>query len=883
MKYLGRIVLVVFLALAPALAYPFGLKTHIWIGKALLAEVQSSCRVSVQTVPVSINPQVCQSIREHPGAFLAGVLGPDAYPDVITGQVTTHPGIPGDWQTADWLVHLYSRAETGPRLAFAAGYLVHAAGDVFAHTYVNAYSGDIFILGDERAVERRHFVLEKYIDARLPGYSFTTGSLNPPAEWLRDKLIHNSDAERNSAKSGLAMHVAAMNSLYVSVVDLAKQLDQIERDGGRLLADIVVTVAEAQAKVATGEFQLKIARETLNANEQKLKAEQAVFDAAEKAFQDAIKALEDKKNLINQRALEAKLAREAAQTAKDVGTQAIEATKKIQNDIVSAQQHLANTPAKVSKEICENHKNKVCDAVCLGGLNPFCKDVCKEVTKQVCRTVEQVNDVYTGLTNKISGLQTSLNDARARAEKAALDVTTQTAIEASKLQEKAAAEALAAGLEAAKLAAEAEFRLHRAMLDVELKATQEARKKADDAANELAKLRNQLIDAQAIKDAITDLIARSDILSGLAKNWGHGMDLAGKEFILAGTRIADGMLAGKSHFVSSYLDWWKCYGHAYGGIPVQFGQATCAYEDFVGRVEAEANKIVQRTLPPPFGDLYGRFLQIKVDIKNELKQRTSDAVLHIAKLAAPDPVTGDFIDLLARPDHATKQKLNEVFGTSAGAGGKPLLAFQKVSDLVDSDISLEGDNLNPEKFYALKNAVTLSKLALADIRSIKGLIWVLGGDPDLLQDPSSTERKSILFDMVRSIDGNHQWQPYGLPYPSASGADPRPKDPLARRYGYGPRQERPGFILFVEPSLRKEVFLRIFEGPVSGSLAKHLSGYPFPECLRNPFPVSFLPDGSGRAADSGCTDGSVEDVSGSMFEWLRRGINRIRLNPYDPF
>lgn len=883
MNNLRCIVVAAMLGLFPALAYPFGLKTHVWIAENLLAEVQSSCRVSIREVPISINSQVCQSIRDHPGAFVAGVLGPDAYPDVITGQVTTHPGIPGDWQTADWLVHLYSSAEAGPKLAFAAGYLVHAAGDVFAHTYVNAYAGDIFILGDERAVERRHFVLEKYIDTRLPGYSFAPGSLTPPAEWLRDKLIHDGDAARNSAKSGLALHVAAMNSLYVSVVDLAKQLDQIERDGGRLLAEIVVTVAESQAKVATGEVQLKIVRETLSANEQKLEAEQALFDTAEKAFKDAIKALEDNKNLINQRAMEAQLARQAAQTAKDVGIQASEAAKNIQNQIASAQRELANTPAKVTKEICENQKDKVCEAICLGGLNPFCKDVCKEVTKQACRTIEQVNDVYTGLTNAVSGLQTSLNDARARIEQAALDLAAQSTIEASKLHEKAAAEALKAGLEVAKLGAEAQFKIHRARLDVELKATLEARKKADEAATELAKLRNQLIDAQAIKNAITDLIERSDILSGLAKHWIHGMDVAGKEFILAGTRIAEGMLTGKSHFVSSYLDWWKCYGHAYGGIPVQFGQATCAYEDFVGRVEAEANKIIQRMLPPPFDDLYGRFLQVKVDIKNNLKQKASDAVLHIAKLAAPDPATGDFIDLLARPDHATKEKLDEVFATVSGARGKPLLTFQKMSDLVDADIALDGDKLDPEKFYALRNAVTLSKLALADVRSIKGLIWVMGGDPDILREPASTGRKSILFDMVRSIDGNHQWQPFGLPYPSAGGAEPRPMDPLARRYGYGPSQERPGFILFVEPSLRKKVFLRIFEGPVSGSLAKHLSQYPFPECIRNPFPVSFLPDGSGSPADSGCSDPESVEDRGSLLEMLRRGINRVRLNPYDPF
>lgn len=111
-------------------AQAFGLKTHIWVAQKLMLEIRASCQVTIETIPFRINEQVCQSIQEHPGAFLAGALGPDAYPDIITGQVTTHPGIRGDWQTADWLVHMYATSAPGPSLAFAAGYLVHASADV---------------------------------------------------------------------------------------------------------------------------------------------------------------------------------------------------------------------------------------------------------------------------------------------------------------------------------------------------------------------------------------------------------------------------------------------------------------------------------------------------------------------------------------------------------------------------------------------------------------------------------------------------------------------------------------------------------------------------------------------------------------------------------
>jgi len=136
---------------------------------------------------------------------------------------------------------------------------------------------------------------------------------------------------------------------------------------------------------------------------------------------------------------------------------------------------------------------------------------------------------------------------------------------------------------------------------------------------------------------------------------------------------------------------------------------------------------------------------------------------------------------------------------------------------------------------------------------------------------------------VRSIDGNHQWQPFGLPYPSSQGK-PRPENAMDRRFGYGPAQERPGFQLFVNPSLRKTVFLRVFDGPVSGSLARHLSGsYPFPECSGHPFPITFKADGTGQDSDSTCLSQTGATPSESAFEFWRRILNWIRLNPYDPF
>lgn len=859
----------------PCSTYAFGLKTHLWIGQQILAETRFSCRVEIDEIPISIDYEVCESIRSHPEAFLSGVLGPDAFPDIITGQVTTHPGIKGDWQTNDWLMHVYTAAPPGPALAFASGYLVHAAGDAFAHTYVNSYAGDIFILEDDRRVELRHFLLEKYIDSKLPNFTYSPSMLRPPAEYLRDKLLHNPDASRIARASGVALHITSMHDIYRNVKDIAHELDAIEEDAAGFVAGLIKEIADNHVKLLTGEHQLKLARETLSAAEMSLEAEQKLYDAANKVFQDAAKALQDNLDLINTAGLEAKLARAAAEEAKRTGKEAVDLIASLQNRITDMEREIANIPTHITREVC---RDEVVDTVC-GVFCPLCGRVCDDVFKRVCRTVQEVNAAWAHLNDQITNARKDITAAQARAAQAAIDVTTNLDIEAAKLKEQASAQLLTAGLEAAKVAAQKVYEVHKARLDKELDATRQARSVVDSITNEIERLRKQIVDSESIKQALQDLITRSDVISGVAKKWQRDLDIAGREFIVASDRVSKGMLEGNSNFVSTYLEWWKCAGQAYTAVPIEFGQAVCEIENFMAKVDEEASKIVDRILPPPFNKVYADYLNIRNRIKKELKNAVNDAAIHIAKLASPDPTTGRFIELLARPSLASQGEMNSAFASAADSG-KPLLVFEKVSDLIDADIGLRGDYLNPQQFSALKNGLVLSKLALMNMKGVKGLAWVLGADADRISIPAAPGRTSLLFDMVRSIDGNHQWQPYGLPYASANGAPPRPKDPQARAFGYGPFQPRPGFQLFIDDHLRHAMFHRVFQGPISMGLAKHLAGYPFPECLRHPFALAFKADGSATDRDDGCSTSAAAPGGRTPGERWRRFLNWLHLNPY---
>jgi Zinc dependent phospholipase C len=177
-------------ALFAAPAHGFGLKTHLYIADQVWQDLVD-CRLEIRSQGFAAPAEACRAIRAHRGEFLAGALGPDVFPDVLVGQAIVHPGVPGGWQANDWLNHLLANARSDAELAFAWGYAMHFAGDVFAHSYVNNYAGGVFDLGQERtkAIELRHFRLEKYIDQRLD-YTPDPDELRVPAAFLSAQLVH---------------------------------------------------------------------------------------------------------------------------------------------------------------------------------------------------------------------------------------------------------------------------------------------------------------------------------------------------------------------------------------------------------------------------------------------------------------------------------------------------------------------------------------------------------------------------------------------------------------------------------------------------------------------------------------------------------------------
>ncbi len=192
-------------ASVPSLAHAWKPVTHVYLaqqawddanddGKVTIYRVDTATGqikrvngVAVEVGRYNVKPELRAAIRANPHKFFAGVLGPDAYPDIATGQMRIHPpGIPpmpGLLNAADsnpngpgtdpWLQQMWAAAWTNDRtdahLAWVTGFLAHAAGDVYAHTFMNTFAGGIFDLQDRAGFNQvKHITIEGYVAERTP-------------------------------------------------------------------------------------------------------------------------------------------------------------------------------------------------------------------------------------------------------------------------------------------------------------------------------------------------------------------------------------------------------------------------------------------------------------------------------------------------------------------------------------------------------------------------------------------------------------------------------------------------------------------------------------------------------------------------------------------
>ncbi|WP_312832794.1 stalk domain-containing protein [Sedimentibacter saalensis] len=235
-------------------AYAWKVKTHVYSANLILEDVSDGFVEIEPYGEFEVLPEYAEILRQYPEYYRAGALGPDLLPDIIIGQTIFHPGntyqTPGDMINTFW--HLANelpdyvpsqmqqsmsnyisstvqidvippKDENDPAndflrmnnkqqaKAYVLGFMAHAAGDYFGHSYINKWAEKPWpnvvdgINAEEKNIIKRHSVLESYIDSKIPS-KYKTRQYNlikVPQRFLFDTMLV--DGELN-------MHNIALDS-----------------------------------------------------------------------------------------------------------------------------------------------------------------------------------------------------------------------------------------------------------------------------------------------------------------------------------------------------------------------------------------------------------------------------------------------------------------------------------------------------------------------------------------------------------------------------------------------------------------------------------------------------------------------------------------------
>ena len=190
-------------------------KGHVYMANLMIELLKdSSKKIAFPDIQgnTSVPPLIRDCILKYPSYFRAGSVGPDFFPDFIFGQSVIHPKVSGKWLEImhDELMQIPPGTEQqGQAISFYMGYMMHYAGDMFTHDYVNGYAKgwfpDISLIADDLASKKpqkikkavdqvliilRHIAIEKYLDDYIEkladkNHIYIDKTLDIPVDYLR--------------------------------------------------------------------------------------------------------------------------------------------------------------------------------------------------------------------------------------------------------------------------------------------------------------------------------------------------------------------------------------------------------------------------------------------------------------------------------------------------------------------------------------------------------------------------------------------------------------------------------------------------------------------------------------------------------------------------
>ena len=269
---------------SPAFAWkPY---THSYTGYLTTKDLLDDGKVTINGKAYAVSPVIVEAIRKWPDYYNAGVVGPDGLPDMVYGQGIIHPGptsskttSDGNITTGDWLAHLLIKAQDAQSdsrytadqkqqiIAYVYGYLTHASGDNWGHTFINYFALGVFpAVGDivaetaklqTTSVARafRHIISEGYVGNATPGmdtYKKDTGAATLQEQVFKPRTKLANGDWSNDSTPAVKFNVP-VKFVYETLIspdaktplDLASPAGTIER--GQLIGFFVLMHDNVQA------------------------------------------------------------------------------------------------------------------------------------------------------------------------------------------------------------------------------------------------------------------------------------------------------------------------------------------------------------------------------------------------------------------------------------------------------------------------------------------------------------------------------------------------------------------------------------------------------------------------------------------------------------
>jgi len=686
-------------------SFAFKVDTHVWIGQQVLNDLSDNAITididgNPQTFPV--DPAVADAIKSNPSQFRMGNIGPDALPDILTGQQVVHPGIPTGWKTDDWLEWLLKNANTPDEKAFAYGYLGHAAADIFAHTYINQYAGSEFKLFDTDVdptaqVEIRHFLLESYIAKHNPDFIDANGSnlgapyniISTPSDFIVRSLIFNDTATAQyDVGGGAGIHLSAINRLRNNLKAF------LAPDGD--LAKIEAFFAAQAISYATNlSINQNLALDLVNLQNQFTSDLNNAVDKLQ-ATKDAV--LAKVSDVVQDHAAQVAKLNTGVITTIDLTKQLLD----LAGQLAAETQKLNAIPDKIAEQICNN----VCSNNYCGILFPT---ICGTTCSLVCSDVWKINPLWLQQKLVVDNIQSAIDAAKAALNK----------------------------------------------LDTEL----------TNAVNDLVKAQLAYYDLlnQEINLAI-DVAQRYtfqlDPLRGHLE--GYLKDIEDSMYAYVGMSqdtIIELMKPNGSPLAPA-KNWLECWGPSVLlTIPGPITNANCKVISELEAINAEIDKLLNEILSNPLiNPLLAQAQALKVKIQTLLEEEAKKLAYEFAnRLTGLD--VEKLVDMITSDPSAT---LNTVFSSDNTSLG--LLIIPDMAQRADAEMHLSpAGSFDSTQFSVVKDAITMAKLALLSVDQLNNLAQATGAGR--IYGLSGNSIVNVLVGAVQSIDGNHQWMELAPPYP----------------------------------------------------------------------------------------------------------------------